>query len=73
MSKQILEFLIGLPASGKSTYAKNKVVQDPDNWVRLNRDDIRRDNNLQDFSKEKESKVLEIEEQLLTKALSEGK
>lgn len=31
----------GLPASGKSTWAKAWVAEDPDNRVRVNRDDIR--------------------------------
>jgi len=33
-------FLKGLPASGKSTFAKELVSTDP-NWVRVNKDDIR--------------------------------
>jgi predicted kinase len=32
----------GLPASGKSTYAKQWVIEDPEKRVRVNRDDIRR-------------------------------
>lgn len=32
---------VGAPASGKSTWAKSKVAEDPDNWVRVNNDDIR--------------------------------
>ena len=27
--------LVGLPASGKSTYAKQIVAKDPSNWVRI--------------------------------------
>lgn len=33
--------LRGLPGSGKSTWAKEWVAGDPDNRVRINRDDIR--------------------------------
>lgn len=32
----------GLPASGKSTFAKAWVLEDPKNRIRVNRDDIRR-------------------------------
>lgn len=32
----------GLPASGKSTWAKEEVAKDPTNWKRVNRDSIRR-------------------------------
>jgi predicted kinase len=31
----------GLPGSGKTTRARAVVAQDPDSWVRLNRDDFR--------------------------------
>jgi len=39
MSQVILT--IGIPASGKSTWAKAWVEEDPDRRVRVNRDDIR--------------------------------
>lgn len=32
----------GIPASGKSTWAREWVAEDPDNRIRLNRDDLRR-------------------------------
>lgn len=38
---QELVVLRGLPGSGKSTYAKNWVAEDPDWRLRVNRDDIR--------------------------------
>jgi len=31
----------GIPASGKSTWAKEEVAKDPNNWSRINNDDIR--------------------------------
>jgi len=34
-------FLKGLPASGKSTFAKELVSKEPDTWVRVNKDDFR--------------------------------
>lgn len=33
--------LRGLPASGKSTYARSLLASEPNRWVRINRDDIR--------------------------------
>jgi len=38
-SKEIL-ILIGIPASGKSTFAKEFIIDNPD-YLRINRDDIR--------------------------------
>ena len=32
---------VGIPASGKSTWAKSEIAKDPSNWVRINNDDIR--------------------------------
>lgn len=40
MKRKIL-ILIGLPASGKSTYANEWIKEDPENRIRFNRDDIR--------------------------------
>jgi len=40
MKNLTVEILIGLPGSGKSTYAKNKVANS-NNWIRVNRDDFR--------------------------------
>ena len=39
MKKIILT--IGIPASGKSTWAKQEVLKDPEHSVRINRDDLR--------------------------------
>ena len=39
MSKLIITR--GLPASGKSTWAKQWVLEDPEHRVRINQDDIR--------------------------------
>ena len=32
---------VGVPACGKSTWAKQQVAKDPTNWVRINNDDLR--------------------------------
>lgn len=42
MSKQQLVICKGLPASGKSTWAKAWVLESPKTRIRVNRDDIRR-------------------------------
>ena len=42
MTKQQLIICVGLPASGKSTWAKQWVREDAKNRVRVNKDDIRR-------------------------------
>lgn len=42
MSKQLVIITRGLPASGKSTFAKAWVLENPKNRIRVNRDDIRR-------------------------------
>ena len=31
----------GVPASGKSTWAKQEVLKDPEHSIRINRDDLR--------------------------------
>ena len=31
----------GIPASGKSTWAKQEVLKDPEHSIRINRDDLR--------------------------------
>lgn len=40
--KSLLLLTRGLPASGKTTYARNWVAEDPDHRARLNRDDLRK-------------------------------
>lgn len=40
MKELKVKFLIGIPASGKSTWSKDYVSKNPD-WVRINRDDFR--------------------------------
>lgn len=42
MEYKELIVLRGLPASGKSTYAREWVLMDPETRVRLNQDDVRR-------------------------------
>ncbi len=57
--------LQGVPASGKSTYAKSL---DPNKWIRINRDDIRRMMGGYMVSK-RENIITEIESDMVKNAL----
>jgi len=65
--------LKGLPASGKSTWAKNFIQQNPD-WVRVNKDDIRLElgDNYPTWYK-KETAVFRRERQLIKEYLDNNK
>lgn len=72
--KLIMMVLRGLPASGKSTFAKGLVTSDPDGWVRVNKDDIRERMLPNGWSKQKERDVVIPErDRLITEALASGK
>ena len=51
--------LIGLPASGKSTWAHDFIERNP-NWIRINKDDLRSMLHNGVWSKGNENKVLNI-------------
>lgn len=63
----------GLPASGKSTWAKQLLDENPHQWKRVNKDDLRAmlDNGL--WSKKNEQFVLRMEEYMMVEALKAGK
>jgi predicted kinase len=65
--------LRGLPASGKSTYAKNILAQNPHTWKRLNKDELRAmlDDSLHSYPNEKF--VERVRDMMLREALKEGK
>lgn len=67
MSKLLM--LKGLPASGKSTYAKELVAQ---GWKRLNKDDLRAMIHNGKHSNAKESKIKDIERGIAIKYLDYG-
>lgn len=69
VSTQTLLVLMGLPASGKSTFARNLVLH---GWVRVNKDDIRRQL-APDGSRPNEKEVLKERDFRVRKALREGK
>lgn len=70
--KQLL-LLKGLPASGKSTYAKRLVDENPGQYKRINKDDIRAMLDNSKWSKDNERFVLKVRDSLILAALEEGK
>ncbi|GBO53918.1 hypothetical protein APA_1866 [Pseudanabaena sp. lw0831] len=66
-------FTIGLPASGKSTWAKAKVDKSPNGIKRVNKDELRAMLDNSYFSKGNEKFVLNIQDQIIKAALEEGK
>ena len=65
--------LKGLPASGKSTWSKQKNQEAPNTYKRINKDDLRMmlDNNY--WSKGNEKFVLKIRDLMIKEALAAGK
>jgi len=75
MRKQIVYFLKGLPASGKSTWAQQKIEEDRYKGIvtkRINKDELRAmlDNSV--FSKEREEFILKARDSLISFALAKG-
>ena len=72
MSKKVI-LMRGLPGSGKSTYAKKLVEENPNSFKRINRDDLRLmfDNGIMTKGNEKFAK--QVRDILIIKALEDGK
>jgi predicted kinase len=72
IEKQYVEILVGLPASGKSTYALEKVKNSHGSIKRINKDNLRSmiDNNV--FSKKNEKNIEESRDNLIKLFLSRG-
>lgn len=68
-----VEMLVGIPGSGKSTYAKQVVAKDPSNWVRVNNDDLRAMMNGSVWSSDYEKMVTDARNYLIRDALKRGK
>ena len=66
-------FTIGLPASGKSTWAKAKVDKSPNGIKRVNKDELRAMLDNSYFSKGNEKFVLNIQDQIIKASLEVGK
>lgn len=74
MSDQQLYWARGLPASGKTYWAKRFVAEKPDERVRVSLDDLRHmvgpyDN----FTKDREKTVLRLQEKIVMDSLKQGK
>lgn len=70
--KQVL-ILQGLPASGKSTYAKELVLENPGRWVRVNKDLLREMAHASYFSKGNEKFTRQLRNTIILTALEAGK
>jgi predicted kinase len=68
-----VELLVGIPGSGKSTYAKQVVAKDPSNWVRINNDDLRAMMNGSVWSPDYEKMITDARNYLIRDALKRGK
>lgn len=69
-AKPKLLALRGLPASGKTTYAKKLVDK---GWVRVNKDDLRAMLNNSKFSNDNESYILALRDEIIISSLVQGK
>lgn len=63
----------GLPASGKSTWAKQIIAKGGSSYKRVNRDDLRKMIDNSQWSKENEKSIVEAEKFLVQKYLEQGK
>jgi predicted kinase len=65
--------LKGLPASGKSTFARDLVKNNPGQYKRINKDELRAMLDESKFSKGNEKFILRTRDWLIVEALNEGK
>lgn len=70
--KRVL-LLVGLPASGKSTFAKNLLDTEKGQWVRINKDLLREMFHNSHFSSSNEKFILSTRNQMILAALEVGK
>ena len=68
-----IEMLVGIPGSGKSTYAKQVIAKDPANWARINNDDLRAMLNGSVWSADYEKFITDTRNYLIRDALKRGK
>ena len=68
-----LYMTIGLPASGKTSWAKQKLADNPGAYKRVNKDDLRAMIDGGKWSRDNEKFVLSIRNQLVLSALAAGK
>jgi predicted kinase len=63
----------GAPASSKSTWAKAEVAKDPDNWIRINNDDLRASFNNSVYSQDYEKIIKDTRIFLIQQGLKRNK
>jgi predicted kinase len=63
----------GLPGSGKSTWAKSLVDNDPNTYKRINKDDLRAMFDNAKFTRSMEKFIIKVRNQLILMAIAEGK
>ena len=71
LKKQII-MTVGLPGSGKTTWAKNFMEENPGSYKRVNKDDLRSMLDLGKYSKKNERFVLYMRDCAIAKALDGG-
>jgi predicted kinase len=65
--------LVGLPASGKSTFAHELLLKEPGQWVRSNKDSLREMAHASYWSGGNEKFILKLRDQIILMALESGK
>lgn len=68
-----ITILKGLPASGKSTWAKEKIAKSPGTHKRVNKDDLRAMLDSSHWSKGNEKFVLDLRDEIIRRSLYLGK
>jgi predicted kinase len=70
--KKVL-ILVGLPASGKSTFANDLLLKNKGAWVRSNKDLLREMAHASHWSKSNEKFILKLRDRIILMALEDGK
>lgn len=70
--KKVL-ILQGLPASGKSHFAKNILLKEPGRWVRTNKDLLREMCHAAYWTKSNEKFIIQLRDEIILRALEAGK
>ena len=64
---------VGIPGSGKSTWAKEQIAKDSSNWIRINNDDLRNSFNNYNMSSDTEKLIQSTRDFLIKEALKRNK